>query len=128
MPEKPAERAVGEPDAPATARRRQAGNARARRVRQAAEEVLRRGHISRRTRDGEVLIESVELCAEDGLEWIEARTAPGTESGETHFRIFNPPLGVLRQDGSIEEDPLAALAEVIAQFGGARSVKRRRRK
>ena len=125
-PGKHAEKARDEPDAPANAQRRQAGNARARRVRQAAETVLSQGHISRRTPRGEVVINSVELLTVDGMDYIEVYAAPGTASGETHFRIFNPPTGVRRPDGSIEEDPIGALAEVLALHGGARQAKRRR--
>lgn len=128
-PEKPAEKPVGGPDEPAMQRRRQNANARARLIQRAADAVLREhGRISRRTPHGEVVIERVELLDEGGLAHIEVYAAPGTESGETHFRIFNPPTGVLRQDGEIVEDPLGALAEALGQFGGAQQPKRRRQR
>ena len=67
----------------------------------------------------------VEITTVDGLDCLEIASAPGS-NGETHWRIFNPPLGVLRPDGSIEEDPVGALAEVLALHGGAARPKRRR--
>jgi hypothetical protein len=103
-----------------------AANDRARAVERAARAALREGNISRHTPRGEVTIVAVDLITTAEVEFIEVRAAPSTESGETHFRIVNPPIGVRRPDGSVEEDPLGALAEVLAQFGGALRAKRRR--
>ena len=76
------------------------------------------------TRRGEVLIESVTLATSgEGFDYLDVLVDPATE--DPHFRIFNPPTGVLQPDGSIVEDPLMALAEVLAMHGGASTRKRR---
>ncbi|HET9234935.1 MAG TPA: hypothetical protein VFP10_12410 [Candidatus Eisenbacteria bacterium] len=106
--------------------RRQAANARVRLSERAARTVLRDGPIRRSTRQGEVIITDVAVATtSEGLEYLEIRSDPGA-NGETHWRIFNPPVGVLRPDGSIEESPVEALAEVLALHGGAVRRKRRR--
>jgi hypothetical protein len=89
--------------------------------------VLRDGPIRRHTRSGEVVIREVRMeTSPEGLDYLDVIITPGV-SEEPHFRIFNPPTGVRRPDGSIEEDPVAALAEVLALHGGALRRKRRTR-
>jgi hypothetical protein len=111
-------------DRPGDRERRDAANARARAVQRAAREVLARaGDVPAifPTRRGQVVINSVELITEGGLDYIEVRTAPGTDSGETHFRIFNPPLGVREPDGHVRVDPFGALVETLDVLGGGQA-------
>ncbi|WP_328339552.1 hypothetical protein [Micromonospora sp. NBC_00421] len=67
---------------------------------------------------------------EDG-DWIEVRTG-ANEAGDPHFRIVNPPIYAQDPAGDVEiggrryrADPVAALAEAIGSFGGARVERRR---
>lgn len=46
------------------------------------------------------------------------------ESGDPHFRIFNPPLQLNRVNG-LQSSPVEAVAEVIVRNGGALTSKRR---
>lgn len=90
---------------------------------------------ARRTRHGEVHLAAVAgIITADGLHAVEVRTAGQTEGGDPHFIIVNPPGLAEDPNGPIElngrrfrDDPLAALAEVVAQHGGAISGKRKRR-
>jgi hypothetical protein len=46
-------------------------------------------------------------------------TDPG-DGGEGHYRIFNPPTGVRGPDGTVTEDPIGALVQVLSLHGAAR--------
>lgn len=65
------------------------------------------------TRHGEVRIADIRPLLQDG---VEVFLGGATETGETHFRVFNPPTRTLAG----EIDPVHALAEAIARHGGAR--------
>lgn len=78
---------------------------------------------------GEVNIRRISF---DG-DMVEVFLADGTESGEAHYRIVNPPLLVpdpngerLTADGPHRFDPIAALTYVIGSLGGATKPKGRR--
>lgn len=123
---RPAERPQDGRNTPRGRERQDAANARTRRAEQAARALLRDGPIARVTATGEVRIEAVEVTiSDDGLSCLEVTTAPGA-GGETAFRIFNPPTGVRRGDGTVEEDPVGALIQVLAAHGGAKSRRRPR--
>lgn len=69
----------------------------------------------------------------DGQKWIEANVA-GPAGGDPAFRVVNPPALVPDPAGEVEisgvryrNDPLAALAEVIAGNGGASTTVRKGR-
>lgn len=64
---------------------------------------------------------------------VEVHLEDGTEGGDPHFRIVNPPLlvedpagDVLTGNGTFRLDPVAALANVIGSLGGAIKRKGRR--
>lgn len=123
MPQKPRETGP-----PPEVREKQ--NGRVRKLRQAARAALKDGEVyARRTSRGEIHIQDLifKEDADTGLEYIEIRMAGETESGDPQFRIFNPPTLVAEPDGGFREDPLEALAEVLAMHGGARPEKKRRR-
>jgi len=90
--------------------------------------------IVRRTRYGEVQIGTVTVVTDaEGLDRIEVWLRGATQSGDPHFRIYNPPLLAEDATGPVEvngrryrEDPVTAVAEVIARHGGARKKGRRR--
>ena len=68
---------------------------------------------------GPVLLGSVELLQdEDGNQYVEVFVGD-PEGGDPHFRIFNPPTLVRGPGGALVEDPLAAVAQAIADQGGA---------
>lgn len=61
----------------------------------------------------------------EGNDYIEVFLRGESESGDPHFRVWNPPLLVEDAQGPIQvgdrryrEDPLSALAEVVARHGG----------
>lgn len=84
------------------------------------------GPISIMTRFGEVQFEAVAQKTDaDGRDYIDIRLRGQTESGDPHFRVYYPPLFVPDLLGPVEqhgqryrEDPLTALAEVVARGGG----------
>lgn len=90
---------------------------------------------ARRTPHGEVHLADVrEVTTESGVPAVEVWVAGETEGGDPHFIIVNPPTLTPDPTGPVEingrtfrEDPVAALAEAVAQHGGARSAKRKRR-
>ena len=126
MAPKPAQSHGDGPEDEDRQRRKESQNARTRLAERAARTALRGGPIVRTTPRGEVRVHEVDVATTpEGLEYLEVRAAPG-ESGESHYRIFNCPTGVRRPDGSVAEDPVAALAEVLALYGGATPRKRRR--
>lgn len=92
------------------------------------------GPVAVRTPQGNVHLARVEAGKDGDVEWVEVWTAGDTEAGDPHFRIFNPPTlvpdpagDVLLPSGTYREDPLAALAYVVAQYGGAEPQRKRRR-
>lgn len=95
----------------------------------------RGGVYATRTRAGEVHLEDVAQREDSaGQVYVDVTLAGTTEGGDPHFVIYNPPLLATDPTGPIEingrrfrEDPLAALAEVVALNGGARTEKRKRR-
>lgn len=99
---------------------------------------LKRGRepepYARRTRQGEVVLERLSFHEEDGQAWVEVYAAGDIQGDDAHFRIFNPPALVEDPAGQVElhgkryrEDPMAALAEAVARFGGAQRPRRMRR-
>jgi hypothetical protein len=120
------------PEEPKNGRERAAGRA-ARTV--AAWRGNGREGYARRTRHGEVHLAAVqEVTTDSGVPAVEVWVAGETEGGDPHFIIVNPPglaedpLGPVEVGGRrFREDPLAALAEVVALHGGARTQKRKRR-
>lgn len=71
------------------------------------------------TRFGTVQIERVKQYeSADGVVCVEVFLRGDTASGESHFRIWNPPINVKEPNGTLREDPALALAEVVAQEGG----------
>lgn len=84
------------------------------------------GHLSVPVRaGGTVRFAAVEVSEGDGATSVEVHLDGEVVGGDPHFRIINPPMLVEDPDGGIEvggfryrEDPLAALAEVIARHGG----------
>jgi hypothetical protein len=86
-----------------------------------------------RSSRGNVHIGSVVLT-ENGM-GVDVYLEGQTESGETHYRIINPPTLVQDPAGDIEvrgvmyrEDPLAAIAEAISTHGGSRLDRGKRRR
>lgn len=83
------------------------------------------------TRGGEVVIDRlVQRTDAAGVPFIEVFLKGETVS-ESHFRMYNPPSLVPDPNGDIEsggmrfrDDPLAAIAEVISQHGGAKRGRR----
>lgn len=65
---------------------------------------------------GSVVIHRLEL-AEDGIT-VEVYVGD-PENGDPHFRIVNPPTLIRGPKGALEESPLAAVAQAIADQGGA---------
>jgi hypothetical protein len=131
QPERPAER----PAEPRGVREgRQRAKERVRAVQRAAEAIGEDGYV-RMTRRGPVHLQSLTFHKEGEVEWVEAHLGGQTEGGDPHYRIFNPPTLVEDPDGDVQlttgtyrEDPLAAVAEVIAQYGGAQDMRRERRR
>lgn len=74
-----------------------------------------------------VRIERIELSPESAeTAYIDVYLAGQPESGDVHYRIINPPTLVPDRAGPVDiggvryrEDPLAAIAHVIASNGGA---------
>ena len=54
----------------------------------------------------------------EGVEELEVYVDGDPEGEDPHFIIVNPPIYVRERDGSLTEDPVAAVAEVIARAGG----------
>jgi hypothetical protein len=83
--------------------------------------------FSVRSKFGEVQFQTVTQKTDaDDVDYIEVYLKGQTENGDPHFKIWNPPLMVRNLDGSLTEDPLQALAEVVARHGGRRKGPRRR--
>ncbi len=106
---------------------RQRAKERTQAVRRAAE-ALPDGGYTGRTAQGPVLIERFSFHEEDGREWVEVHLGGDVEGGDPHYRIENPPTLVSDPAGDIElatgryrHDPLAAVAELVAQYGGAQA-------
>ena len=106
---------------------------RVRAVQQAAEGIPEEGYLQQ-TRHGLVHIERVTFGKDGEVEWADVFLAGLTEAQDPHFRIYNPPLLVSDPAGGIElrgqrfrRDPMAALAETVAQYGGAQAQRKGRR-
>lgn len=93
------------------------------------------GPLAVDTKHGRVDIEAI-TGGEDknGASWVDVHLAGTPDGGDPHFRIFNPPTlasdpaGTVLVDGrSYREDPVAAIAEVIAANGGVSRQKERPR-
>jgi hypothetical protein len=100
---------------------------RVRAVQQAAATLPEEGYLARTTQ-GTVHMQSLEFGKDGEVEWVDVTLAGETEAGDPHYRIYNPPALVCDPLGDIEvrgvmhrRDPLAALAEVVAQYGGAQA-------
>lgn len=110
--------------------------ARVRAVRQARGRPLADGEkLAVRTGRGEVHFAQIDAHEDGGRSWVDVRLDGPTAGGDPHFKIVNPPTLVRDPLGDIEvngeryrDDPIAALAEVIASLGGARSERGRRRR
>lgn len=93
------------------------------------------GTVTMSTRVGEVVIQDVVgETLPDGTPCIRVLIQGHTESGETDFRIINPPSLVADPNGDViitdsrpgstmqprkyREDSMAAIAEVVALYGG----------
>lgn len=129
MPQKPR-------DEEGTRTPRQLARARVERVRQAGASLLQGGNVAAvRTRRGDVMISKI-VPGEDAVStWVDVTVAGETRGGDPNFRIVNPPTlvrdpqgDVILQSGTFREDPIAAIAEVIATHGGAQSSRKGRRK
>ena len=98
---------------------------RVRAVQQAAATLPEEGYLAR-TPHGLVHMQEVQFGKAGETEWVDVFLAGDTQAEDPHFRIFNPPalvrdpLGDIEVDGvRYRRDPLAALAEVVGQYGGA---------
>lgn len=92
------------------------------------------GPYVRRTRYGDVSLERVTRHTLDGSTFVEVWAGGEVAGGDPHFRIFAPPTLVEDPAGDVQaagrrcrKDPLAALAEVVGQHGGAHLPRRKRR-
>ena len=106
---------------------RKRARARVQAVQQAAVTLPEEGYLAR-TAQGVVHIQKVEAGKDGEIEWVDVTLAGETVADDPHFRIYNPPCLVRDPLGDIEihgehyrRDPLAALAEVVAQYGGAQA-------
>lgn len=85
-----------------------------------------------RTPDGHVVMTDIRVVTDpDGGDVVEVYVAD-PENGDPAFRVINPPRYVPDPDGQVvlngrrfREDPLAALAHVVAQHGGRHKDPRR---
>lgn len=82
------------------------------------------GRFSVATPDGTVVIEHAQVVNDGGQDVVELTTADPV-GGDPHFRVINPPRYVPDPEGDIvldgvrfREDPIAALAHVVALHGG----------
>jgi hypothetical protein len=57
-----------------------------------------------------------DLAVQDGVVEVTVSCPSG---GDPHFRIINPPTCVIEDDGAITDDPIRAVAEAVARYGGA---------
>lgn len=116
---------------PGAARARTVAQLRATAVRDAVRDSAARGSdgvVTATTTAGRtVRIQRVNLSPESAeTAWVDVYLEGQTENGDAHFRVINPPTLVEDRNGSIivngvrhREDPLLALAEVVAGYGGA---------
>jgi hypothetical protein len=98
-----------------------------RRVR-AVEEAHDGSPVTVATTSGDVHIESLTTHEDGTRSYVDVRLAGETEGGDPSFRIVNPPTLVPDPAGDVEilgqrfrYDPIAAVAFVIAESGGAAS-------
>ncbi len=85
------------------------------------------------TERGTVDIERLEFHEDGGRSHVDVWVAGLTPTEEPHYRIVNPPLLVPDVSGEhvigdehFREDPIGAIALVVATLGGARQERRRR--
>jgi hypothetical protein len=86
------------------------------------------------TRYGEVAFQSINLVTDsEGADYLDVCLLGDTTGGESHFRIYHPPVNIEDPQGTIpadrgrklREDPIQALAEALAMRGGGRREKNR---
>lgn len=107
---------------------------RARRVREAIGDLAPEETLAVPTPRGTVHIDRAEVVEDGVRSYVDVWLTGSTENGERNYRIVNPPLLVpdptgehIGADGQrYRYDPAAAVAQVIADFGGARSDKKGR--
>lgn len=88
-------------------------------------------NVIQNTRRGQVDIRSVAEKRAGNVHYLEIELGSGSEGGDPHFRIFNPPVYVEDPEGTdlvrdvpgrgpvkYRRDPLEAVAQVIAEEGG----------
>lgn len=110
--------------------------ARVERVRQAGAPLLRTAGVAAvSTLAGDVVISDIQTGQDQNTAWVDITVIGDIEGADPHFRIVNPPTlvrdphgTVVLQTGTYREDPLAAVAEVIASYGGAQRNRKGRRK
>jgi len=82
--------------------------------------------FSVQTQLGQVAFQSLEIATDvEGVDYLNVHMLGDTASGDGHWRIYNPPIMVRTPDGSLIEDPVQAVAEALARFGGRRKGPRR---
>jgi len=96
---------------------RQARAERAAKVREAV--AAHTGPKQVRTSRGDVTLGAVTVADDDetGATIVEV-TVGDTPKATPDYRIINPPVEVVDEDGTRRQDPLAALAEVVALYRG----------
>lgn len=112
--------------------RREARTRRAEKVRDAI--AGREGQTRHRTSKGDINLGEIRFVpASDAEAALIEVTVGRRQGGEPDYRIVNPPLYVADPDGTVDldgvphrEDPVAALAELVAQFTGPARRRRRR--
>lgn len=110
---------------------RKAARDRVRAVQTATASFPDEGYLAQ-TPNGLVHIASISFGKDDHVEWVDVTLAGVTEANDPHFRIYNPPLLVPDPVlGDVEVrgvryrmDPLAALADLIGQHGGAQGARK----
>lgn len=93
------------------------------------------GQFAVATPHGNVNFERIATATDaEGVEYLEIYLAGDTESGDPHFRIYNPPTAVDDPNGTIigrdgqrrlRQDPLLAVALAVAGRGGQQKGTRR---
>jgi hypothetical protein len=115
---------------------RQRAKERVRAVQQAAGAVLKQGQeYAAQTPHGVVRVKGLTAHKDGEVEWVEVQLAGETVSGETHYRIFNPPTLASDPAGDVQVngrrfryDPLAAVLEAVGGNGGAEQQRKGRRR
>lgn len=71
-----------------------------------------------RTSRGDVTLGAVNVVDDETGATVVEVTVGDTPKATPDYRIINPPVEVVDQDGTRRQDPLAALAEVVALYRG----------